>query len=69
MQNILIYGHYLSKWEDSANENFEICNTVHNIPHLLFDCDLAKYIWKKLKTLLIMSLINMKLLYYMNPEI
>ena len=47
MQYILICGHYLSKWQDSVNENCEICNTVHDIPHLLFDCDLAQYIWKK----------------------
>ena len=47
MKNILICGHYLSKWQDSVNENCEICNTVHDIPHLLFDCDLAQYIWKK----------------------
>ena len=44
MQNNLICGHYLSKWQDSVNENCEICNTVHDIPHLLFDCDLAQYI-------------------------
>ena len=44
MQNILICGHYLSKWQDSVNENCEIWNTVHDIPHLLFDCDLAQYI-------------------------
>ena len=47
MQNILICGHYLSKWQDFVNENCEICNTVHDIPHLLFDCDLAQSIWKK----------------------
>ena len=47
MQNILICGHYLSKWQDSVNENCEICNIVHDIPHLLFDCDLAQYIWEK----------------------
>ena len=47
MQNIQICGHYLNKWQDSVNENCEICNTVHDIPHLLFDCDLAQSIWKK----------------------
>ena len=44
MQNILICSHYLSKWQDSVNENCEICNIVQNIPHLLFDCDLAQCI-------------------------
>ena len=47
IQIILICGHYLSKWQDSVHENCEICNTVHYIPHLLFDCDLAQPIWKK----------------------
>ena len=46
-QNILICRHYLSKWQDSVNESCEICNTVHDIPRLLFDCDLAQYTWKK----------------------
>ena len=62
MQNFLICGHYLSKWQDRVNENCEICNTVHDIPHLLFDCDLAQSIWKKVGKALDYSLINRKLL-------
>ena len=48
MENILICGHYFSKWQVSVNENYEICNTVHDIPHLLFDCDLAQSTWTKI---------------------
>ena len=47
MHNILICGHYFSKWRDSVNENCEICDTVHDILHVLFDCAQSQYNWKK----------------------
>ena len=46
MHNILICGKYLSKWDDSINEKCEICENVHDIPHMLFGCKLAQYIWQ-----------------------
>ena len=46
MHNILICGKYLSKWVDSINEKCEICENVHDIPHMLFGCKLAQYIWQ-----------------------
>ena len=46
MRNILMRGKYLSKWDDSINEKCEICENVHDIPHMLFGCKLAQYIWQ-----------------------
>ena len=46
MHDFLICGKYLIKWDDSINEKYEICENVHDIPHMFFVCKLAQHIWQ-----------------------
>ena len=42
----------LKKWGFTSSDKCEICNVLHDIPHLLFFCKKANCVWKKMSTFL-----------------
>jgi len=37
----------VAKWNPNVNPNCELCSVKDNIQHLIYDCQLAQYLWQK----------------------
>ena len=45
LHSIMICGKYLNKWDNSVSKTCNICNTLEDIQHILYECTLANCIW------------------------
>ena len=46
IHNILVCGAILSRWNNQYSGECEICQQVENVFHLLYECKMAKQVWK-----------------------
>ena len=60
LHNIIPCGYIVNKWNHQVSSQCNICNTKHDISHMIFDCINVKDIWMHMEDILNVKISYMK---------